>query len=176
MMLALVRANPGAFPEGNLNVLAVGTVLQIPSREGAAGIPVAEADQVLRELLSRSAAAPATVAPPVARAVPQPEVAPAPAPAQRPASPAQAKLTPEQAEARYREARSLESQGNDQAALQAYLAAGESGHGPAQKRLGEIYDKGNAATPRDYQAALRWYQRAREQGVAVPKPIPRDPR
>lgn len=174
MMLAIVRANPGAFPDGNLNVLAVGTVLQIPSREGASGIPVAEADQTLREMLSRPATPAAPASPAVARAAPAPEPTPPPPP--RVSAPVGPRLTPEQADARYREGQALERQGDDRAALQAFLAAGEAGHGQAQKRLGEIYDKGNGAVARDYQSALRWYQRAREQGVALPKPIPRDPR
>jgi pilus assembly protein FimV len=171
MMLAIVRANPSAFPDGNLNVLAVGTVLALPTREAAAGIPVAEADQALREMLSRPAAPPAPAPPPVARVAPP---APTPPPPARPSAPPL--LSPEQAEARYREGVALEHKGDDRGALQAFLAAGESGHGLAQKRLGEIYDKGNAAVARDYQSALRWYQRAREQGVSLPKPIPRDPR
>jgi TPR repeat protein len=39
--------------------------------------------------------------------------------------------------------------------------------------LGQIYDKGNGAVQRDYQASLRWYQKAREQGVEIEKPLPR---
>lgn len=174
MMLAIVRANAAAFPDGNLNVLAVGTVLALPTREAAAGIPVPEADQALREMLSRPATPAAPASPPVARVAPPSEAPAKPAAPVRPATPSL--LSPEQAEARYREGVALEHKGDDRGALQAFLAAGESGHGLAQKRLGEIYDKGNAAVPRDYQSALRWYQRAREQGVNLPKPIPRDPR
>ena len=80
-------------------------------------------------------------------------------------------LSKEAAEKRYQEARAMESKGNEKGALQAYLAAGEAGHGLAQKRLGEIYEKGNSATKRDYDTALRWYEKARAQGIEIPKPI-----
>src|SRR5690348_12960292 len=56
------------------------------------------------------------------------------------------KLTKKQVERRYQEAKVLESKGDEKGALRAYLAAGEAGHGLAQKRLGEIYEKGNSAT------------------------------
>ena len=66
---------------------------------------------------------------------------------------------------------SLERKGDLQAAMTAYLAAGEAGNGLAQKRLGDIYNTGNAVVQRDYETSLRWYQKARAQGVAIPKPI-----
>jgi TPR repeat protein len=81
-----------------------------------------------------------------------------------------AALSKEAAEQRYQEARSLEKKGDEKGALRAYLAAGEAGHGLAQKRLGEIYEKGNSATRRDYDTALRWYDKARKQGIEIPKP------
>jgi TPR repeat protein len=59
------------------------------------------------------------------------------------------------------------------ARLAAFLEAGEAGNGMAQLRLGQIYDKGNAVVQRDYQAALKWYQKAREQGVDIDKPLQR---
>ena len=65
----------------------------------------------------------------------------------------------------------FERDGDLQAAMTAYLAAGESGNGMAQKRLGDIYNTGNAAVRRDYETALKWYQKARAQGVEIPKPI-----
>ena len=67
----------------------------------------------------------------------------------------------------------LERRGDDKGALKAFLEAGESGHGLAQRKLGEIYDTGNAAVERDYETALRWYQKAREQGIEIEKPLPR---
>ena len=70
----------------------------------------------------------------------------------------------------------MERKGDDQGALKAYLEAGEAGYGLAQRKLGQIYDKGNTAVQRDYQSSLRWYQKAREQGVELQKPIVRSPR
>lgn len=75
------------------------------------------------------------------------------------------------AENQYQQAKAMEGRGDERGAFKAYLAAGESGHGLAQKRLGEIYEKGNSATRRDYDTALRWYERARAQGIEIPKPI-----
>ena len=74
---------------------------------------------------------------------------------------------------RYREGLALERRGDHQEALTAFIEAGESGHGLAQRRLGQIYDKGNSAVQRDYQASLKWYQKAREQGVEIDKPLQR---
>jgi TPR repeat protein len=79
----------------------------------------------------------------------------------------------EEAIRRYREGQALERKGDDQGALKAFLEAGEAGYGPAQRKLGQIYDKGNTAVQRDYQTSLRWYQKAREQGVEIDKPLPR---
>jgi TPR repeat protein len=87
---------------------------------------------------------------------------------------AKAKKAPDRAagEQQYRQARALEAKGDEKGALLAYQAAGNNGHGLAQKRLGEIYEKGNSATRRDYDTALRWYEQARAQGIEIPKPIP----
>ena len=74
---------------------------------------------------------------------------------------------------RYRDGMALEGRGDLQGAFAAFLEAGESGHGLAQRRLGQIYDTGNTMVPRDYQTALKWYQKAREQGVDIEKPIHR---
>ncbi len=81
------------------------------------------------------------------------------------------RLSKEAAERQYQQARLLESKGDEKGAFRAYLAAREAGHGLAQKRLGEIYEKGNSATKRDYDTALRWYEKARAQGIEIPKPI-----
>jgi len=161
MLLAIIRANQGAFPGGNINRLEIGTVLTIPSRDTVAAIPTAEADQQLRELL---AAKPAAVPPPVAAIKPAPaEKVPA----------AAVPMTPEAAARRYRDGLGLEDRGDHRGALVAFLEAGEAGHGLAQRKLGQIYDKGSPATPRDYQASLKWYQKAREQGIEIDKPLPR---
>ena len=76
----------------------------------------------------------------------------------------------EAAAKRYREGLGHERRGDDHRALAAFLEAAESGHGPAQKKLGEIYDEGNSAVTRNYQASIQWYEKAREQGVPIAKP------
>ena len=160
MILAIWRANQGAFPGGNVNLLEVGTVLAIPGREAVAAIDSAEADRLVRELLARSGGTP-----------------PGPVAAIRPAAPAKGAAEPpaasEAAVRRYREGLALERRGDEQAAFKAFLEAGDAGYGIAQRKLGQIYDKGNTAVQRDYQASLRWYQKAREQGVEIDKPLPR---
>ena len=160
MILAIWRANQSAFPGGNINLLEVGTVLAIPPRETVAAIDPAEADRTVREMLAKASGAQVAAAKPAAVAMPA-KAAPA-APAGR-----------EEAARRYRDGLALERKGDDQGALKAYLEAGEAGHGLAQRKLGQIYDKGNTAVQRDYQASLKWYQRAREQGVDIDKPLPR---
>lgn len=164
MILAIWRANQSAFPGGNINLLEIGTVLTVPPRETVAAIDPAEADRAVRELLAAASGAPS---PQVASAKPAPQLAPRPAPT------APVPLGQEEAARRYREGLALEHKGDDKGALEAFLVAGEAGYGPAQRRLGQIYDKGNGAVQRDYQAALRWYQKARDQGVAIDKPLPR---
>lgn len=61
-----------------------------------------------------------------------------------------------------------------QGALKAFLDAGEGGYGVAQRKLGQIYDKGDSAVRRDLQASILWYQKARAQGVPIEKPLSRD--
>lgn len=62
----------------------------------------------------------------------------------------------------------LERRGDDAGAFIAFLEAAEAGHPPAQRKLGEIYDSGNAAVKRDYQASIHWYEKAREGGEVLP--------
>ena len=57
------------------------------------------------------------------------------------------------------------------AAFIAYTESGEAGYGLAQKKLGDIYSNGNAVVERDYETALKWYEKAREQGIEIPKPL-----
>ena len=76
---------------------------------------------------------------------------------------------------RYQQGIVLERRGDERAAFRAYLEAGEGGYGLAQRKLGELYDNGDGVQ-RDYQSSLKWYQRAREQGVPVPAPLVRSPR
>jgi TPR repeat protein len=93
------------------------------------------------------------------------------------APPTATPLTVQQAADRFREGTLLEHRKDLRGALMAYTEAGEAGHGMAQKKLGDIYSNGNAVVERDYETALKWYERAREQGIEIPKPLvyPGDP-
>lgn len=162
MILAIWRANQDLFVAGNINLLEVGTVLAIPPRETVAAIDPAEADRLVRDMISKAAPAQVAAAKPAAAVVKPPAKVPAALPPGR-----------EEAIRRYREGLALERKGDDQAALKAFLEAGEAGYGVAQRKLGQIYDKGNTAVQRDYQTSLRWYQKAREQGIDIDKPLPR---
>lgn len=68
---------------------------------------------------------------------------------------------------RYAEGLRLRAAGNPRAAFLAFREAAQMGHAKAQRRLGEIYDAGDAVS-HDYSEALRWYQAAREQGEEIP--------
>lgn len=166
VVAAIFRANQDVFPEGNINVLKEGQVLRLPSQEAVTAIPAAEASGLWRQLVAK----PAPPAPPtvVASVKPPERVAPP--------KPVPGALGRADQIRRYREGLALERGGDDKAALQAFLEAGENGYGPAQRKLGQIYDKGNSAVARDYESALKWYQRAREQGMEIPKPFVRSPR
>ncbi len=167
MVLGLYRANPEAFLDGNINQLIVGRVLRIPTLEAVLAVDVGQASQQLRQLIAKPIVPPLPAAPPVKEA-PAP-LKPRPEPPSKPA--AKPALTPPQAAERFQEGLRLERGGDLQAAMTAYLAAGESGDGLAQKRLGDIYNTGNALVRRDYETALKWYQKARAQGIEIPKPI-----
>jgi len=158
MILAIWRANQSAFPGGDINLLEIGTVLVIPERSAIAAIDPAEADRQVRELLARP-------------------VTPPPVAAPRPPAPGKgsAGVPPglESAASRYREGLALERKGDEGGAFKAFLEAGEAGYGVAQRKLGQIYDKGNSAVKRDYQKSLEWYAKARAQGIEIDKPLPR---
>lgn len=47
MLVALMRANPGAFIRGNVNLVKAGAELAVPAAEEAAAIPAAEARSVI---------------------------------------------------------------------------------------------------------------------------------
>ena len=64
----------------------------------------------------------------------------------------------------------LERRGEDRAAFIAFQEAADYGYPPAQRKLGEIYDSGNAAVKRDYSASIHWYEKAREGGETIPPP------
>lgn len=158
IIAAIYRANRDVFPDGNINVMREGQILKLPSREEVAAITPAEASRQYQTLIARPAPPPA----PVAAVKPAPPVAPAVPPKGQ-----------EQAMRRYQEGLALERKGDDQGALTAFLEAGEGGYGLAQRKLGQIYDKGSSAVKRDLQASIRWYQKARAQGVPIDKPLPR---
>jgi TPR repeat protein len=81
-------------------------------------------------------------------------------------------VRPASAAEKYQEGLNHERGGRDAEAFEAFLQAGEAGHGPAQLKLATIYDRGNRVINRDYQSAIRWYERARARGVDLPKPLP----
>ncbi|HEY5636212.1 MAG TPA: hypothetical protein VIS77_04870 [Burkholderiales bacterium] len=87
-----------------------------------------------------------------------------------PPVPLKGTLGPIEAAARHLEGLVEEARGEEKGAHLAFHEAAESGYGPAQKKLGQIYGKGNSVVTRDYAESLRWYQRAREQGEDVPQP------
>jgi pilus assembly protein FimV len=160
MILAIFRANPKAFPGGNVHILTVGTILNIPPRDVVAAVDPAEADRQVTELIAaRPGLVPQVAAVKPAPAPKGPEIVPPPG--------------LEAAARRYREGLTLERRGDDRGALTAFLEAGEAGYGLAQKRLGQIYDKGNSVVQHDYQTALKWYEKARAQGVPIDKPLQR---
>ena len=84
-------------------------------------------------------------------------------------SPAQAPLSAQAAAYRHADGLMLEHRGMEQEAFIAFVEAAEAGHGPAQRRLGEIYDSGNSAVKRDYEESIRWTQKAREGGEEIPR-------
>ena len=76
-----------------------------------------------------------------------------------------------QAERRFNQGEAFERRQDLRSAFAAYSDAGESGHPLAQKKLGDFYSTGSIAVARDYEVALKWYQKAREQGVEIPSPF-----
>ncbi|MCC5857071.1 MAG: hypothetical protein JJT90_02880 [Ectothiorhodospiraceae bacterium] len=80
MMMALLRANPGAFGDGNVNNLHAGAVLRVPDRAEIASMSAAEARrefarQVEQWEAGRTPAAPEEVAEEVAEPAPEDAVA-----------------------------------------------------------------------------------------------------
>ena len=88
-----------------------------------------------------------------------------------PNAPDRPTLTSQQAMERFTQGGFLEHRKDMHGALVAYLEAGEAGYAPAQKKLGDLYSTGNSAVERDYETALKWYEKAREQGMDIPKPL-----
>jgi len=171
------RCKPAAAAAAVAAVLA----FEVPQPAHAQPAAAPESSKAAKEIAAVKAAAKATKPKPGPRPNPKAKPKPKPKPSPNPAAeapppppaarPARPGLSATEAEARYQQGLALEGRGNERAALNAFLEAGESGHGLAQRKLGEIYDKGNGAAVRDYETSLKWYQKARDQGVPVAKPF-----
>jgi TPR repeat protein len=74
----------------------------------------------------------------------------------------------QESEARFREGLDLARAHAGRAALIAFHEAADSGHGMAQRKLGDLYGTGYDEVERDYETSLRWYQQARNQGIEIP--------
>lgn len=83
---------------------------------------------------------------------------------------ADALMNHEAASRRHAAGLALERRGDDRGAFIAFYEAAEYGYPPAQRKLGEIYDSGNAAVKRDFSASILWYEKAREGGEVIPPP------
>ena len=129
---------------------------QTQGQAGAKDKPAAAQQKATPEAKKKAAAKPKPKA--KAKAEPKKKAKPKPV------------VSPQQQEEHYRQGLAHEGKGDHQAALTAYLEAGNAGHGQAQKKLGDIYGKGNKAVKRDYDTSLRWYEKARAQGIEIPKP------
>jgi TPR repeat protein len=122
--------------------------------------PAAAQQKATPEAKKKAAAKPKPKAKPDAKAKPEIKKKAKPKPV----------VSKQQQDEYYRQGLAHEGKGDHQAALTAYLEAGNAGHGLAQRKLGDIYGKGNKAVKRDYDTSLRWYEKARAQGVEIPKP------
>jgi TPR repeat protein len=69
----------------------------------------------------------------------------------------------------YQQAQAMEKEDRYRDAVRLYKQAASAGHGPSSKRLGEIYLKGAKGVTRDYAESVRWYDKARQQGMDIPK-------
>ena len=75
-----------------------------------------------------------------------------------------------QAQEIWAEGKKAETQGDYLRAVSVYRQLARQGHGPAAKRLGEIYDAGTGPIKKDFAEALQWYEKARQAGEKVPYP------
>ena len=81
------------------------------------------------------------------------------------------------AEQHYKAGLALERSKDMFYAFTSYVEAAKLGHGLAQLRLGQLYDNDlSGFVRRDLQESLRWYERARDQGVKIRSPGSRAPR
>jgi TPR repeat protein len=79
------------------------------------------------------------------------------------------------AEQHFRTGLTLEKSKNMPKAFVSYVEAAKLGHGLAQYRLGQLYDRDiTNSVDRDVQESVKWYQKARENQVNVPKPMSGD--
>jgi TPR repeat protein len=83
---------------------------------------------------------------------------------------ADALMNHEAAARRHSAGLALERRGDHRGAFIAFSEAAEYGYPPAQRKLGEIFDTGNPAVPRNYSASIHWYEKAREGGETIPPP------
>lgn len=90
--------------------------------------------------------------------VPTPRTEPAPAPLPKASAPPKQLLSRDQAQAHHFQGVDAERAGDDHAGVS----------GSCRVRLRS--DHGNSAVQRDYATSLGWYQKAREQGVPIPRP------
>ncbi len=106
-----------------------------------------------------ASAAPAPIRPPSVQAAlsgtPRPGIADAP--------------SAQSTEALVRQAITMEHAGNYDEAMKLYRLAGMAGHGAASLRLAELYLTGVREVKRDYAESIRWYAKARAQGMSVPE-------
>lgn len=85
-------------------------------------------------------------------------VTPAPAAdADKPASPSEL----------YRQGISLIREGRGREGLKMLEQAGNAGHGPASKRLMELYSGAESGVPQDYGKAVKWKNKAKSQGMNI---------
>lgn len=85
-------------------------------------------------------------------------------------APAQPPLSMASAVHRHVQGIAMAHRGDEHGAFNAFLQAAESGYPPAQRKVAEIYDSGNAAVTRDYEESIRWYEKARAGGEQLPSP------
>ncbi|TCJ20389.1 sel1 repeat family protein [Parasulfuritortus cantonensis] len=139
-----------------------------PGHVAASAAPVASAS-----VPAPAPAAPVPVAPPgtAQKAAPaSPPAVPEPAlvAAAKPAPVVDKPVTAVDTRKVSQQAHALDEMGYLPVALKLYKDACLNGDGAACKRLGEIYIKGSDGVERDYAESVRWYDRARRLGVAVP--------
>ena len=64
-----------------------------------------------------------------------------------------------------------EREGNLAASFKSFHSAAYIGSGMAMKKLGDIYNVGTSLVRRDYSTAIKWYSKASEHGIHIPKEL-----